>query len=131
MRRHHRSSLLGACIITTALLVTSSARAKPDDYDIALVDAAHGKVKIHVSNKNTKTGVTGAVIRADGSVGPKAQGNPTLTVPMRAVPTSIPGEYAFKIEPGIEVFDLDIEADVPGETSKVSKQLHVNNPKSN
>ena len=131
MRRHLRSCVLGASIITTALLVTSSVRAKPDDYDIQLVDASKGKVKIHVSNKNNNKDVTGAVIRADGSVGPQVQGNPTLTVPMRAVPTSIPGEYAFKVEPGIEVFDLDIEADVPGETKKVIKQLHVNNPKSN
>jgi hypothetical protein len=131
MSRYHTNSVVGAFIITTALLITSSVTAKPDDYDIELVDAAHGKVKIHISNKNNKTDVKGAVIRADGSVGPRVQGNPTLTVPMRAVPTSIPGEYVFKVEPGIEVFDLDIEAAVPGETSKVTKQLHVNNPKGN
>jgi hypothetical protein len=128
MIRHYRSSVFGACLVTTAMLFAAPVCAKPDDFNVELVDARNGKVKVHLSNINKKTDVLDAVIRADGSVGP--QGNPTLIVPMRAVPTSIPGEYAFKVEPGMEVFDLDIDADVPGETEKVTKKLHVKDPKS-
>src|ERR1700737_1416817 len=99
MNRHHRSSVFGACVITAVMLFASPVCAKPDDYDIQVVEAANEKVKLHVTNKNTKKDVTGVVIRGDGALGPRGHPNsprgiPTLIVPMRAVPTSIPGEYA-------------------------------------
>lgn len=129
MRIHYESCVAGACLVATVLLFASPVCASPQDYDIEQAldqPPATGKVHVKVHNLKSNTAVTGAVIHGDASVGPRSLGTPTMILHMIARPASAPGQYTFKIEPGMQVFDIDVGADIPGETATVAKKIQVN-----
>jgi len=129
MKLHHKSWLSGAYLITTVALFASPVCANPQDYDIEQDTGqppATGKISVKIKNLMNNTDVKGAVIHGDASVGPRSLGTPTMTLHMIALPTSTPGQYTFKIEPGMQVFDVTVAADIPGETATVAKKLQVN-----
>ncbi len=143
MSLHRRRTVFGACLIVTATLLAAPVCANPADYRLELVRVGPGKSNVTIrllrvkptsiapapsafapgvgdSNREDE-GVTDAVIRGAALMG--QMGTPMMTVPMRGVPAAKPGYYTFKVEPGMEVFELEIEAAVPGESETVGAKL--------
>jgi hypothetical protein len=101
--------------------------AKPDDYSFELVgsNSDQSVVTIRLKNKLKNQLVPDALIDCAVDVGP--QDVTTMTEPMHAQPGLKKGEYVLILEPGMQAFDVDFVAEVPGEIQAVTGKLHVKN----
>jgi hypothetical protein len=117
MNLHNRSNVFGACLIAAAMLVAAPVRAAPTDYRFDLVEV--GPNNSHVTIRLLKVlgliPVVNALVSIGAVVGPQGTGMPTMTQAFIARPASRPGDYTIVIEPGMEVFELQIAAEVAGE----------------
>ena len=117
------------CLILSALLLTQPLRAKSAEYQFQVVRIGPGNshITIRLLKKASVKPVPNALINVGAAMGPG--GVPTMVVPGMAVPDQRPGEYTLLVEPGMEIFDLDLEAAVPGETELVVGKLHLKDAK--
>ena len=124
-------TVLLKCLILSALLLTQPLRAKSAEYQFQVVRIGPGNshITIRLLKKASGKPVPNALINVGAAMGPKAEGVPTMVVPGMAVPDQRPGEYTLLMEPGLEIFDLDLEAAVPGETELVVGKLHLKDAK--
>jgi hypothetical protein len=121
----HGSTIFGACVIATTMMFAPPVYANPDDYsfELAAVGPDRGIVTIRLKNKTKGQLVSSALIDCAADVGP--QGVTTMTAPVIAHPDFKPGEYLLILEPGMQAFDLDLFAEVPGESQVVHGKIHV------
>lgn len=126
----NRTVLLN-CLILSALLLTQPLRAKSAEYQFQVVRIGPGNshITIRLLKKASGKPVPNALINVGAAMGPEAEGVPTMVVPGMAVPDQRPGEYTLMMESGMEIFDLDLEAAVPGETELVVGKLHLKDAK--
>lgn len=124
-------TVLLKCLILSALLLTQPLRAKSAEYQFQVVRIGPGNshITIRLLKKASGKPVPNALINVGAAMGPKAEGVPTMVVPGMAVPDQRPGEYTLMMESGMEIFDLDLEAAVPGETELVVGKLHLKDAK--
>jgi len=117
------------CLILSALLITQPVRAKSAEYQFQVVRIGPGNshITIRLLKKASGKPVPNALINVSAAMGP--EGVPTMVVPGMAVPDQRPGEYTLLVEPGMEIFDLDLEAALPGETELVVGKLHLKDAK--
>ena len=118
-----RSAIFGACLSATATLSVSPACANPNDYSFELTGVDQSIVIVSLKNKLNNQLVPGASIDCAAYVGP--QDVVTMTEPMLASPGAKNGEYVLVGEPGMTFFDVDLVAQVPGETAPVTGTLHI------
>jgi hypothetical protein len=128
--RHHARVVAGACLFAGTLLGAVPVRAAPADYRFEIVQvqsAEPGKSNITVrlvhapDNKPVPDAV---IFQSAADMGP--DGMPTMTAPVKAVPASQPGTYAFEIQPGMAGnWELKLAAKVQGETGTVNAALPV------
>jgi hypothetical protein len=118
-----RSAILGACVSVSATLVVAPAYADPNNYSFELAGADQSIVIISLKNTLSTLLVPDASIDCTADVGP--QDVTTMTVPMLAHPGTKKGEYVLVGEPGMKFFDVDLVAEVPGETQLVTGKLHI------
>ena len=118
-----RSTVLVTCLIATAPLFTGPVCAKPDDYSFELVGVDQSIAIVSLKHKVTKELVSTAFIDCAADVGP--QNVVTMTEPMVAYPGAKKGEYVLIGEPGMQFFDVELAAEVPGETEPVTGKLHI------
>jgi len=124
-------TVLVNCLILSALLLTQPVRAKSAEYQFQVVRIGPGNshITIRLLKKASGKPVLNALINVGAAMGPEAEGVPTMVVPGMAVPDQRPGEYTLIMESGMEIFDLDLEAAVPGETELVVGKLHLKDAK--
>jgi hypothetical protein len=118
-----RNTVLVTCLIATAPLFTAPACANPEDYSFELVGVDESIAIVSLKNTVRKELVSDALINCSASVGP--QDIVTMTEPMAAYPGARKGEYVLIGEPGMSFFDVDLVAEVPGETQPVTGKLHI------
>jgi hypothetical protein len=123
-------ALTGACLIATAALLVSPARAASADFRFEIVQvqsAGPGKSNVTLRLLHVSDGqpVSDAVIfQSTADMGP--DGMPTMTAPVKAMPSSQPGLYLFQVEPGMAGnWALQVRAKVQGETETVRATLPV------
>jgi hypothetical protein len=121
----HRTTVFGVCVVATSTLFIAPIHAKPDDYSFELTELNSDQsiVTIRLKNKLKNQPVPDALIDCDVDVGP--QDVTTMTEPLVAHPHFNPGEYVLILEPGMQAFDLDLFAEVPGESQVVHGKIHV------
>jgi hypothetical protein len=121
----HRTTVFGVCVIAVATLVIPPTHAKPDDYsfELAALNSDQSIITIRLKNSLKNQLVPDALIDCAADVGP--QGVTTMTEPLVAQPHFKPGEYVLILEPGMQAFDLDLFAEVPGESQVVHGKIHV------
>jgi hypothetical protein len=120
-----RSTIFAACLSAAATLFVAPVCANPEDYSFELVGVDQSIAIVSLKNKITKELVPGASIDCAAYVGP--QDVVTMTEPMLASPGAKKGEYVLVGEPGLYFFDVDLAAEVPGETQLVTGKLHIKN----
>jgi hypothetical protein len=118
-----RSAIFGACLSVTATLSVAPACADPNDYSFELTEVGQSIVIVSLKNKLNKQLVPGASIDCAAYVGP--QDVVTMIEPMLANAGAKKGEYVLVGEPGMSFFDVDLVAEVPGETGPVTGTLHI------
>lgn len=124
MRRlFQKSTVLMTCLIAIVPLSTGPVCANPNDYSFEIVGVDQSIAIVSLKNKLTKQLVTTEFTDCVAYVGP--QDVVTMTEPMQAYPGSKKGEYVLVGEPGMQFFDVDLAAEVPGETEPVTGTLHV------
>jgi len=124
-----RSAIFGACLSVTATLSVAPACADPSDYSFEVTGVGESIVIVSLKNKLNRQLVPGASIDCAAYVGP--QDVVTMTEPMLANPGPKKGEYVLIAEPGMSFFDVDLVAEVPGETQPVTGTLHIKNQGAN
>jgi hypothetical protein len=129
IRAQCKLTVLLNCLILSALLLTQPVRAKSAEYQFQVVRIGPGNshITIRLLKKASGKPVPNALINVGAAMGP--EGVPTMVVPGMAVPDQRPGEYTLLVEPGMEIFDLDLEAALPGETELVVGKLHLKDAK--
>ena len=118
-----RNTIFVTCLIATGPLFTTPVSANPEDYSFELVGVDQSIAIVSLKNKVIKELVSDAVINCSADVGP--QNVTTMTEPMVAYPGAKKGEYVLIGEPGMSFFDVDLVAEVPGETQPVTGKLHI------
>ena len=118
-----RKAVFATGLIATAALFTAPVCAKPDDYSFELVGVDQSIAIVSLKNKVKGQPVPDASINCAADVGPR--GVITMTEPMAAYPGAKKGEYVLIGEPGMKFFDVELVAEVPGETEPVTGKLHV------
>jgi hypothetical protein len=118
-----RKTVFATCLIAIAPLFTAPVCANPEDYSFELVGVDQSIAIVSLKNKVTKELVSDALINCAAYVGP--QDVITMTEPMAAYPGAKKGEYVLIGEPGMQFFDADLVAEVPGETQPVTGKLHI------
>jgi hypothetical protein len=126
MSLHHRGTAFGAPLTVAAMLVATSVNAAPTDYifDVQEIGPQHSHLTVRL--RNTAHGnqpVDGAIVSIGAVVGPETLGRPTMTEDFLARPGPGTGRYTIIIEPGMTVFELQISAEVPGETQPVTADI--------
>ena len=131
IRAQCNATVLVNCLALSALLLTQPVRAKSAEYQFQVVRIGPGNshITIRLLKKASGKPVPKALINVGAAMGPEAEGVPTMVVPGMAVPDQRPGEYTLIVESGMEIFDLDLEAAVPGETELVVGKLHLKDAK--
>jgi hypothetical protein len=123
MRHHHRTILFGACVNVAAMLVAIPIWAAPTDYafDVLEIGPQHSHITVRLRNVlNGGQPIVGAVVRINADLGPATGNAPTMTEFFVARPGPGVGRYTIIPEPGMQVFRLNIGADVAGETEQVT-----------
>jgi hypothetical protein len=105
------------------MLFVAPVCADPNDYSFELTGVDQSIAIVSLKNKISKDLVPGASIDCNAYVGP--QDVVTMTEPMLAHPGAKKGQYVLVGEPGLRFFDVDLAAEVPGETQLVTGKLHV------
>jgi hypothetical protein len=124
-----RNTVFAVCAITTATLSITPTHAKPDDYSFELAKTSGDIVTIRLKNEVSNELVPGALIDCAVDVGP--QDVTTMTEPMFAQPGLKKGEYVLILEPGMQAFDVNLVAEVPGENQAVTGTIHVKDQSAN
>ena len=124
-----RSAIFGACLSVTATLSVAPACANPNDYSFELTGVDQSIVIVSLKNKLNNQLVSGAFFDCAAYVGPEDV--VTMTEPMLASAWTTKGQYVLVGEPGMTFFDVDLVAEVPGETAPVTGTLHIKNQGAN
>ena len=129
MSLHHKSTAFGACLTATAMLVATSISAAPTDYtfDVQEIGPQHSHITVRLLKVNPAGNggqpIDAAILSIDAVVGPETLGAPTMTQSFIARPGPGKGRYTIIPEIGLQVFELLISAEVPGETVPVTADI--------
>jgi len=112
--------------VSAAMLIAAPICAAPQDFNFNVQEVGPQHSHIRIGLRALQGGpVVGAIVRIDAVVGPERVGKPTMTQSFVARPGPGPGQYTIVIEPGMQVFELKVTAEVPGETALVTADLPV------
>ena len=122
-----KSTVLLTCLMAIAPLFIAPGYAKPDDYsfEVGALSPSGSIVTMRLKNNAKGQLVPDAYVDCAADVGP--QDVTTMTEAMIAQPGLNKGEYVLVLEPGMQLFDVDLVAQVPGETEPVTGKIHLKN----
>jgi hypothetical protein len=108
------------------MLVPTPINAAPADYafDVQEIGPQHSHITVRL--RNTAQGnmpVDGAIVRIDAVVGPETVGAATMTQSFLARPGPGAGRYTIIPEVSLQVFELLISAEVPGEAEPATADI--------
>jgi hypothetical protein len=127
MSVHHSNTVFGACLIATAMVVAAPICAAPSDFrlDVVEIGPNDSHATVHLSRVINGAPVADAIVQIDVVEGPQSAGTPTMTQHFIARPGSRSGDFQVIIEPGMQVFQLQILAEVAGEVEMIGNNIDV------
>ena len=129
MTLHHTATIFRAGVVLATMLVATPISAAPTDYtfDVQEIGPQHSHITVRLLKVNPAGNggqpIDAAILSIDAVVGPETLGAPTMTQSFIARPGPGKGRYTIIPEIGLQVFELLISAEVPGETEPVTADI--------